>query len=171
MERRATGEEAGVRAPSGEAVALRRATPDDAEALSRLRLDLLREIGNLADDRQAGPLLAAIRGYFAPRLASGEFVAWVVEVEGRLVASSALVFFARPPDAGNLSGMDIYVMNRYTLPAWRGRSRATALLTELPHFAQASAAGGVRLRATEEGRPIYQRAGFRQTATEMELRW
>ncbi len=171
MERRAVGEEAGVRAPLGEAVALRRAIPDDAEALSRLRLDLLREIGNLADDRQAGPLLAAIRAYFAPRLIRGEFVAWVAEADGRLVATSGLVFFERPPDAGNLSGVDAYVMNMYTLPPWRGRGVATALLAELLRFAQASAAGGLRLHATEEGRPIYQRAGFRQTATEMELRW
>ncbi|WP_335182369.1 hypothetical protein [Nostoc sp.] len=43
---------------------------------------------------------------------SGEFLAWVAEVDSQIVATSGLVFFQRPPYNGNLSGLEAYIMNR-----------------------------------------------------------
>lgn len=148
---------------------IRRATMNDVESLVRLRLALLREMGNLRDERETGALQDALRRYFAETLASGAFVAWVAEAAGQLVASSGLVFFARPPDATNLSGRDAYIMNMYTVSAWRGQGLARVLLEELLDFVRATEAQLIRLHATEAGRPLYAQVGFVPRASEMVL--
>ena len=153
------------------APAIRRASLHDVDALAELRLALLREIGNAQDETRAAPLLDAIRRYLLAKLTTGEFVAWVAEAEGRLVATSGLVFFERPPDADNPAGVDAYLMNMYTLPRWRGRGLATRLMDEAIRFAKESAARRIWLHATEEGRPVYHKAGFRPTTKDMELVW
>ena len=150
---------------------IRRATLADVEPLARLRLALLREMGNVRDEGQEAPLLDAIRGYLQRTMSTDEFLAWVAEVDGQVVAISGLVFFERPPDAGNPAGVDAHLMNMYTLPAWRGQGLARALLDEIIGFVRSTPARRIWLHATEAGRPIYARAGFRQSTRDMELIW
>jgi GNAT superfamily N-acetyltransferase len=150
---------------------IRRATLADVEPLARLRLSLLREMGSVRDESQEGPLLDALRGYLRRKMATDEFLAWVAEAEEQVVAISGLVFFERPPDASNLAGLDAYLMNMYTLPAWRGRGLASALLDEIIGFVRTTPARRIWLHATAAGRPIYENAGFRPSTRDMELTW
>lgn len=71
------------------------ATVADIEALVRLRVALLREVGNLNDDADEAPLVEANRRHLAEGLSSGEFAARVADSGGRVV-------FQRPPDNGNI---------------------------------------------------------------------
>ena len=150
---------------------IRRATPADIEALARLRLALLREMGNVRDESQEVPLLDALRDYFQRTMSTDEFLAWVAEAEGETVAISGLVFFERPPDAGNPAGVEAYLMNMYTLPAWRGRGLGSALLDEIIGFVRTTPARRISLHATDVGRPVYESAGFRAATSVMELAW
>ena len=148
---------------------IRRATMDDLDALVQLRLDLLREVGNLTGDAHTAELAEATRTYLAAKLPTGEFAAWVAEVDGLLVATSGLMLYERPPTAGNPSGIEAYVMNMYTVPEWRGKGVAPALLREIISFVRDSGARRIWLRATEAGKSIYVKAGFVPTASYMEL--
>jgi GNAT superfamily N-acetyltransferase len=150
---------------------IRRATLADIEALARLRLALLREMGNIRDESQEAPLLDALRGYLQRTMATDQFLAWVAEVDGQVVAISGLVFFERPPDAGNPAGVEAYLMNMYTLPAWRGLGLARALLDEIIGHVRTTLARRISLHATDAGRPIYESAGFVPTTSVMELAW
>ncbi|MDY7040580.1 MAG: GNAT family N-acetyltransferase [Chloroflexota bacterium] len=158
---------------------VRQTTLSDLDSLTKLRLDLLREVGNLKDDDDALALAQANRQYFAAKIPSGEFVAWVAEVDGQIVAISGLVFFERPPIANNLSGLEGYILNMYTVPEWRGGGLATALLKEIISFAKNAGVRRLWLHATPAGKPLYEKAGFiprpaaaRSSATaEMELVW
>jgi GNAT superfamily N-acetyltransferase len=59
----------------------------------------------------------------------------------------------------------------YTLPAWRGRGVGSALIeTIIAHF-KATRVRRIWLHATEQGRPIYAKAGFVPSGTDMELTW
>lgn len=160
---------------TGPPFSLRRGNLDDIETLVRLRLALLCDAGNLTAGADRAALAAAIRRYLAEGLPSGEFIAWVaVDPAGdQIIGSSGLVFLHRPPSWGNLAGLEAYVMNIYTLPEWRGRGVATALLDEVLGLARGRGAGRVWLHATEAGRQIYERAGFRpsRSTSEMELVW
>ncbi|MEH2042342.1 GNAT family N-acetyltransferase [Nostoc sp.] len=101
----------------------------------------------------------------------GEFLAWVAEVDSQIVATSGLVFFQRPPYNGNLSGLEAYVMNVYTIPMWRGQGIATALLKEIISFVRATEAKRLWLHATEDGKRIYDQLGFVWTSKEMKILW
>jgi GNAT superfamily N-acetyltransferase len=138
---------------------LREATAGDAEVLARLRVEFLRETRpGQAMDRDR--VLPAARAYFAAAIASGAFRGWVVEVEGQVIATGGYIPFWRPPSGQILDDRRGYVLNMYTLPAYRHRGYATLLLGEIIRAARAEDITRLWLSATEAGRPIYQRLGF-----------
>ncbi len=139
------------------------------DALVRLRLDLLREVGDLQNNAHAVSLAEATRRYLTKKVPKGEFVAWVAEADGRIVGTSGLVFFERPPVERNISGREAYVMNMYTIPEWRGRGIATALTREIIDFVKGTNATRIWLRTTEDGKRIYEKAGFVARDAYMEL--
>jgi GNAT superfamily N-acetyltransferase len=114
-------------------------------------------------------LLTQNQKYFADALPTGDFVAWIAEIDGKIVASSGLVLFRRPPHLENLSGVEAYIMNMYTMPEWRGKGLAKALLEQLICFAKTSNVRRIWLHATEVGRPLYEKFGFKPKSSEMEL--
>ena len=95
----------------------------------------------------------------------------MAEASGQVVAISGLVLFERPPDARNPAGMDAYLMNMYTLPGWRGRGLASALLGEIIAFVRTTPARRISLHATDVGRSVYESAGFLPATSVMELAW
>ena len=150
---------------------IRRATLEDAETLVRLRVTFLEEVGQFAEGVDSGAVAEAFRRYLQRKLPPGEFLAWVAEGEGEIVATSGLVFFERPPNGTSPTGLEAYVMNMYTLPRWRGRGLATALLDAALAHVKRTDARRVWLHATDVGRPVYERAGFVSSDAEMELTW
>ncbi len=138
---------------------IRRATVEDAEVLAELRTAMQRELreGKAETPEAWGE---ENRAYFQRAIPEGAFVAFVVEAEGRIVATSGMVMYEAPPTPGNPSGVEGYIMNMYTLPSWRGKGLATALVDELREHAREGRARRVWLRASDQGKPIYARAGF-----------
>ncbi|MEH2104651.1 GNAT family N-acetyltransferase [Nostoc sp.] len=147
----------------------RQANLQDLEALIQLRLQLLREAGDIKGESNTTNLTEATRKYLGEKMPSGEFLAWVAEVDNQIVATSGLVFFQRPPYNGNLSGLEAYVMNVYTIPMWRGQGIATALLKEIISFVRATEAKRLWLHTTEDGKRIYEKLNFVSTSKEMEI--
>ena len=150
---------------------IRLATLEDVGVLVRLRLDFLEEVGSLKGGVDAGELGAAMRDYFVRKMPSGEFLAWVAESEGKMVATSGVTIFERPPNGGNLAGLEAYLSNMYTLPAWRGKGIGTALVAAAVAHLKATRVRRIWLHATEQGRPVYAKAGFVPSETDMELSW
>lgn len=153
---------------------VRRATLEDVEDFVGLRLALFREANLLTDaltPGHAADVAEATRRYLERTIPSGAFVCWVAAVEERVVACSGLVMFERLPSAHNLSGREVYILNMYTAPEWRGRGLARTLLDHLIRFARATDTRRIWLHATDAGRPLYEQAGFVAKASEMELTW
>ena len=150
---------------------IRLATLDDLDELIRLRLDFLEEVGNLKAGVDAAELGALMRDYLARKMPAGEFLAWVAESEGAIVATSGVTIFERPPNGSNPSGVEAYLSNMYTLPAWRGRGLGTALVATVVAHLKRTRVRRIWLHATEQGRTVYARAGFVPGETEMELTW
>lgn len=150
---------------------LRQANLQDLEALIQLRLQLLREAGDIKGDSDTTNLAEATRKYLGEKMPLGEFLAWVAEVDNQIVATNGLVFFQRPPYNGNLSGLEAYVMNVYTIPMWRGQGIATALLKEIISFVRTTEVKRLWLHTTEDGKRIYDQLGFVSTSKEMEILW
>ena len=150
---------------------IRLATLDDLDELLRLRLDFLEEVGSLKEGADGDELGAAMRDYLVRKMPSGAFLAWVAESEGAIVATSGVTIFERPPNGANPAGLEAYLSNMYTLPGWRGRGLGTALVEAIVAHLKATRVRRIWLHATEQGRPVYARAGFVPSETEMELTW
>jgi GNAT superfamily N-acetyltransferase len=150
-------------------LSIRRATADDADEMARLRRDMQTELlatgGEtlVLDDaaqHDARRVQRLHRDYFREKLPAGEFVAFLAEIGGVIAGTSGMVVYRAPPTQGNPSGVEGYIMNMYTVPAYRGRGIATRLLERLVEHARGLGARRVWLRASEVGRPIYARFGF-----------
>ena len=150
---------------------IRLATLDDVDELIRLRLDFLKEVGSLKEGADGGELGASMRDYLVRKLPPGEFLAWVAESEGAIVATSGVTLFERPPNGANPAGLEAYLSNMYTLPDWRSRGLGTALVATIVAHLKATRVRRIWLHATEQGRPVYARAGFVPSETDMELVW
>ena len=151
-----------------EQLVYRRADLADVGALAELRAQFLAEVVNA----NAGDptLLDALSRYFSAALPNEEFVAFVAISESRIIATSGLVFHRHPPSATNLDGKSAYLMNMYTLSAWRGRGIASRLLIDLVGFARRSGCRRAKLHALPKATALYERAGFTPVEGEMELR-
>jgi GNAT superfamily N-acetyltransferase len=151
-------------------VSIRRAALDDLDALVQLRLAMLDELLSQDAHTNVQKLAAANRRYFAQKIPDGGYVGWVAEAGDQIVSTGGLVPFEKPPGALNLSGIEAYVMNVYTIPAWRGRGIATQLVEAMVAYARTTPIRRLWLRATPAGARIYQKAGFTDQI-EMELQW
>lgn len=150
---------------------IRLATLDDVDELIGLRIDFLKEVGRLKAGVDGGELGVAMRDYFVRKTPAGEFLSWVAENEGAIVATSGVTLFERPPNGANMAGLEAYLSNMYTVPSWRGRGVGTALVTTIVAYLKATSVRRIWLHATEQGRPVYAKAGFVPSETDMELTW
>lgn len=148
---------------------IRRADMNDLEQIVALRMDFLREAqpDSLGSEVE---VMELTRQYVAEKLAVGEFLVWFAEEDGQVIGTSGLLFFHRPPTFRNTSELNAYVLNMYTLPAWRGRGVATTLLEHIISYVKTTSAMRISLHATEMGRPIYGRLGFVDCSSEMVLK-
>ena len=141
-------------------ITIRRATLDDVEELVRLRHDMQLELGEGDHGAHPDTIVEATREYFTKQLAGFHFTAFFAEADGRVVGTGAFVVYDVPPSPSNPSGTDAYVMNMYTLPEYRGRGIARMVLDRLTEQAYAEGARRVWLRASEQGRRVYEHFGF-----------
>jgi GNAT superfamily N-acetyltransferase len=112
-----------------------------------------------------------MREYMLRKMPGGEFLVWVAEGGGEIVATSGVTIFERPPNGANVAGLEAYLSNMYTVPAWRGRGLGSALVATIVEYFKTTRVRRIWLHATEQGRPVYARAGFVPSETDMELTW
>jgi len=155
---------------------IRKATLEDVDDLVKLRMELIREISEVDEhymlehnDDYLAKLTETIREYFTAKMLENEFLAWIAEDEGKIIASSGLVFHEKPPIHGNLTGREAYIMNMYTVPEWRSKGLATSLLKEIINYIKETNVQRIRLHATEAGKKIYEKIGFVSVSSEMVL--
>ncbi|HEY1175835.1 MAG TPA: GNAT family N-acetyltransferase, partial [Phytomonospora sp.] len=112
---------------------IRRATPTDAKALARLRRQFKTE-DNGADT--ATPNFdATTERWIAERLARGDWLAWLAEVDGEVVAHVFLAIVERVPDPYEPNHPLGYLTNFYTVPEHRGRGLGAQLLRTAQDYA------------------------------------
>lgn len=132
-------------------IVVRRATPDDAEAVGRLLHDFNREFG----DPTPGPAFLARR--LAELLASGEAV---VLLGG--AGPDGLAVVRRRPDLWS-AGTVAYLEELYVVPRLRGRGTGRALIDAVIAEARRTKATRIELGTSESdtaARGLYESSGF-----------
>src|SRR5207245_10797903 len=111
------------------------------------------------DDRYWG----ALRAWLRTHLADGSFLASAAEDAGAVVSASGLTVLDRPPYPGNAAGLDGYVTNMYTLPAYRRRGLARQLLDVLIAHTRQVGVKRLFLEASRGGQAVCDEVGCRAT--------
>jgi GNAT superfamily N-acetyltransferase len=145
-------------------------TPEDVETLVQLRLAMQEELNEGRPGVQPQDIVEDIREYFTKQLSGFHFAAFFVQHGDGVVATGGVVVYDNPPSPSNRSGTEGYIMNMYTVPAWRGHGLAKRVLDRLVEHAHAEGAGRVWLRASEKGRSVYEQWGFTTYPAYMEYR-
>ena len=104
-----------------------------------------------------------LTAFFEDGMRDGSLVEWVLEDEGEIVATGAIIFYRFPPSFTNPSGWRGYVANMYTRNDFRKWGIATQLLEKLVDEARSRGVRKLWLGASRMGRPVYQKFGFRET--------
>lgn len=141
-------------------ITYRKADITDIPQLVDLRLLFLKEIYPKADISQDDVLKDHLRVYLTEHLSKNSFVNWFANAEGKVVASAGIVFYNQPPLYHNLEGKVAYILNVYTLPAFRRKGIAKVLMQKLMDEAIERNTGKVSLHTSKDGRLLYEQFGF-----------
>jgi len=145
----------------GKEIVYRRAEDDDVRVLVDLRVQFLKELRNHPENYETEAVRESLLKYFTKAILSGDFVAWVAEYCGKIVATSGMVLWQKPAIyCGVESGRVGYLLNFYTIPEARRRGIASRLLNELIAEAKSMGLRYLHLHASKDAEPLYRRAGF-----------
>jgi len=166
---------------------IRLARSEEIEQLIALRREMFESMGY--DDAAAlDRTCNAARAYFAEHMPTGAFRVWAAVSSGasaggdagsgetgtcggrgitpdepdedELIASIGLVIHSTPPSPRNLAGKIGYIMNLVTLPEWRRKGIARALLARVLDELRDEGIPVASLHASTEGRGLYEKLGF-----------
>jgi GNAT superfamily N-acetyltransferase len=136
---------------------VRSARADDAVELVRLRRTMFDSMGILSDQRSWETTAAAI---LIQEIQSERLVAKVIDGPTGLAASGVVQFETRLPSPNNSSTTKAVISSMSTDPAHRRRGHARVILRALLDECNSRGAAIIELRATSDGRPLYEEFGF-----------
>ena len=145
---------------------------EDIPELIRLRIAYIAEDLGSVTESEKQSMEAQLPGYFERKL-NKELFAFVARAEGCLVAAAYLLIVEKPASPAMPNGRVGEVLSVYTEKAYRGRGLCSRLMQDLIECAGKHDLCRIDLAATEEGYPVYKRAGFEETAqkyTEMRMK-
>ena len=138
----------------------RMAADRDIELLVRSRMDTLRAVNGLEENhRFSESFEEASRRYFLEGDQST-----VLALEGdRVVGCATMCYLELMPTFSHPTGKRAHLMNVYTDPSRRREGIAARMVSMLIAEAWNRGATEISLDATESGRPLYRKLGFRDS--------
>jgi len=138
-------------------------TPADLELVARHRHEMFEASGRT--DELLAPMTAAFREWLEPRLADGTYFGWIAEDAGQPVGGLGMMVIDWPPHPSHpTQGARGYILNLFVEPGRRGQGIAHALMDLATAQGRRRGIDYMVLHATEQGRPIYEKLGWRQTS-------
>lgn len=105
------------------------------------------------------------REWLAPRIADGRYFGWIAQSAGQAVGGLGMMEIDWPPHPFHpASDRRGYILNVFVEPEHRGQGIARNLMAEARDEAKRRGLAFAVLHATEQGRPLYERLGWAQTA-------
>ena len=121
----------------------RRLISDDLDRFIAMRINQLREEG-AKEDTDLSP---ALLDYYTRHMADGTFVSWLAVDGERIVGTSGMSFFEKPPYFGCPSGKMGLLSSMYTDPEYRRHGIARELLSRVVGEARRYGCGTVQITA------------------------
>ncbi len=143
----------------------RKAILTDIPMLVSLRIEFLKEV--MHTDTPGNDITAGLEQYFTQHLEQGKYINWLAIDNDRIVGTGGICFYSIPPNFFNPTGDKAYILNVYTLPAYRRKGISKKIFSNLMNEAEARGVLQLSLHATPDGAPLYQQFGFRPKDNEM----
>lgn len=139
---------------------IRVAGADDLDELCRLRLAFIGDVRG-TDPADFDPaFVAATTSFFVDAMRADRIRSWLAASRGRNVGLVSLLLADVPPLPERPLVREGYLINMYVAPEGRRRGIGRALLDAALGAAADLELRGFHLYATEDGRPLYEQAGF-----------
>lgn len=148
-------------------VTFRAATPEDLETLLRHRREMFGEMGGRYRETLT-QFEAASRDYLDHALQSGRYFGLLAEFEGRIAGGGGVVIADWPGSPLNFEPKRAWILNIYVEPEYRHQGLAKAITEALIEWCRQNGFGSVALHASQYGRGLYEKLGFKPT-NEMRL--
>jgi GNAT superfamily N-acetyltransferase len=103
------------------------------------------------------------------QLQDGSCKAWVIEYEHRIIASGTISIVSFVPTPQDLSSNVAYLHSMYTDKDRRNNYCARRIVKQALDYCKAHGIKRIILNASEAGRPIYEKIGFRSAPDTMRL--
>jgi len=155
-----------------ERIVYHRSTIDDVSVLVDYRVRFLNELFHHPENDETTIVRKSLLEYFTKAVPANDYVAWVAEYNGKIIATSGMVVWQKPAIYGGVeSGKLGYLLNFYTVPEARRKGIATQLLDKMIKEAKSIGLKYLNLHASKHGIGIYRKAGFTEPdQPELELR-
>ncbi len=140
---------------------VRKTTEKDMDLLVQLRIEYLLDQDSKKTLDNKDQLIENLYSYFEKAILRNEFIAVVAEEDGKAVSTAFMSIAERPPRPGNSSNRVGTIYSVFTYPEYRRRGIATKVLQLLLQEAKENNVATVDLSATADGRPLYEKLGFK----------
>ncbi len=148
---------------SREQFKLRQATTRDLETLVQQRRGMWENMG-VKDRKELARADNVYRRWAGKRLRDGTLRGWLMESrDGTTVGGGCLWLQAIQPRPGRSKEFQPYLLSMYTIPAYRGKGVASKIIREAVRWTKSNGYASLRLHASEMGRGVYRRLGFKRT--------
>lgn len=148
----------------------RQALPSDAARLAELRWEF--RYGSRSGPAQVSPaeFQRIYEEFISQSIASGEWLVWVAEYAGEIIAHIYMHVFRKLPNPYMIEKYLGYISNVYTCPAYRSSGIGAALMRHVKEWVQQQEKMDVLfLWRSEESEAFYLREGFQPNSHIMEF--
>ena len=140
----------------------RRMGPQDLDVICRHRQAMYEEAGFLLDAIEMAK--EPFRRWLEPKLKDGSYMGWAIETEGVVVGGAGMIVLDWPPHPLHpMESRRGYMLNVYVDASERGTGLAKHLMLTMQAEAREQGIGYLALHASDLGRPVYERMGWRAT--------
>ncbi|MBU3098511.1 MULTISPECIES: GNAT family N-acetyltransferase [Clostridium] len=152
-------------------VMIRMATIDDIDSLVKLRIKLLKEVNNNIKNYDWDQYSEVLKKFYYDRLPNGKIIAFLAVINGNVVAISMICLYNITPSLYNLDGKMALLTDMYTTLQYRNKGYGMSLLNDIMEHVKNRGYVKISLNATESGRKLYERYGFKDVNGKMSFKF
>lgn len=134
----------------------RKANINDINQLVELRKSQLTDEGLYSDIKIDDEL----KKYFSASIVDESIVVWVAYENDIIIGTCGVCLFQYPPNFSNTTGKVAYITNIYTRDEYRRQGIASKLLEYIIDEIKRRDYRFIRLHASAQGKPLYEKIGF-----------
>lgn len=137
------------------------ATEDDIPLLIQYRVEFMYEFVKDINPSDIETLKKNLEIYFRRAIPAKTFIAWYATAGGDFAGMGGIILRELAPNIINLSGMQGYIVNMYTLSQFRKQGISSNILSRLIESAKELGVTSFELHASASGEPVYIKRGFK----------